>query len=109
MTMWIASFWARLWCSLCEASGIVEDVADDEEEPDRDGGHQGHPLAGVVILRIFPKVPISGQQDQADRRDMLLEVKESSGLVIMPGLERYPDGDTILRINVRADQEDEHV
>src|SRR5690348_1979152 len=104
MTMWLASFWARLWCSSCEAPGIVEDVTDDEEEPDRDGEHQGYSFAGVVILRIlriFPKVPISRQQNQADRRDMLLEVKESSGLVIVPGLERNPDGDAILRIDVR--------
>src|SRR5215475_4613448 len=99
----LLSWWFRWTCSSGEPPGVVEHVADDEEEPACDAQHDGHHLAGRVVfgvLGILPEVPIGRQQHQADRRDVLLEVEEALRLPIAGLLDRDADVDPILGVDV---------
>ena len=71
-------------CS-CEPPRVVQNVADDEEEPARDAQDDCDHLAGRVVfrlLRVLPEEPVGRQQHQANRCDMLLEIEEALRLPV---------------------------
>jgi hypothetical protein len=78
---------------------VVEDVANDEQEPGRHAQKQRHHLAcGVVfrVLGVLPKVPVGWKQYQADGRDVLLEVEKSLRLPIAVLLNRNANVGAVL-------------
>ena len=72
--------WCSLWTCSYEPPRVVEDVADDEQKPARDGQINRHHLACRVVFRVLgvlPEEPVGRKEHQADGRDMLLEIEEA--------------------------------
>src|SRR5262245_29912648 len=109
VTMLPALLWWLLWTRSCsKPSDIVDDVADDEEEPARNGQVYGHHFAHRIVfgvLGVLPEEPIGRKQHQPDRGDMLLEIEKALRLPIAHLLDRYPDIDAILGVDPRAHDE----
>src|SRR5207253_9346541 len=57
-------WWLRWTCS-CEPPSVIEDVADDEEEPAGDAQDHRHHLAGGVVFRILRVLPEEPEYDTA--------------------------------------------
>src|ERR1700730_12753852 len=100
--------WVMWHCSLAEPPDIVEDVADNKEEPARDRQVHGHHFACRIVLwvqRVLPEKPVSREERQPDRRDMLLEIEEALRFPIAGLFDRDTDVDAILGVDVRAHDE----
>src|SRR5215471_4883988 len=106
-----ARLWWLCWSCSCEPPSVVEDVADDEQEPGRDAEDHRHHLACRVVfsfLRVLPEEPVGWKEHEPNRRDMFLEVEEALRLPISALLNGDTDVDAIFGIDVRAHDEGEN-
>src|SRR5262245_8348743 len=100
MTSW--SWWS---CSCSKPSDVVDDMPDDEAEPDYGGEQHGQPLAHAVVLRvagILPEVPVRRQNPHADGDRVLLDFKEALRLPVARLFDRDAHIDAVLGVDPRA-------
>src|SRR5262252_1694847 len=67
-------------CSLCEAANVVRNMAGQKGVPADRSQNDSEPFARAVIrgiARVLPEMPVNGQQAEADRDDVLLDIKGS--------------------------------
>src|SRR5258708_28297131 len=83
-------------------------MAENKEEPAGDSKVYGHYFACRIVLwvvGVLPEKPVSREERQPDRRDMLLEIEEALRFPIAGLFDRDPDVDAILGVDVRAHDE----
>src|SRR5262245_26839679 len=96
---WRTSMWS---CSRSKPPDIIDDMTNQEAEPDDRREQYGQPLARTVVLRvasILPEVPIRGENPHADGDGMLLELEEALRLPEAGLLDRDPDVDAKLGVD----------
>src|SRR6476660_3485105 len=88
-----------------EASDVVHDMSDQKAPPDDEGkdrGQGGSRSRGFVGTRLPPANPVSRQECQPDRDEMLLEVEEAERRPLAGALQLGPDVDAKVQVQDSA-------